>query len=147
MSWFKRPIGELLPQKSKDLTKGIAEWSAKRALEKALLKRKETARDYEANRVPAGHEYYKLLYDACMADIDQFCKTYDHDPKLYAMGFPFLFSLGRKAYPQDIEDERPGMLTNAFAGVIGVVIIAFGLGVAHGMFNGGSTVVAHLFGK
>ena len=130
---------------SKSISNTISERNARKTLERNLLRRKELAREYEANRVPAGDNYYKLIYDACQADIAQFCDTYKEDKVLISMQYPFLRSLQAKANPVSVMDHQSGILAKAFSGLAAVALLLFLSGAAAGLFTGGNSIVNHFF--
>lgn len=123
--------------KFSDVRKDASEVVARRQLGKSLVARKETARDYEQNRVPPGHEYYKLLYEACKADIRAFCTKYGQDEKLVIMQYPFLYALEAKADPNSNAGREAGFLAKCFGGVAAMAILLFLSGVSCGLFNSG----------
>lgn len=136
---------EVVTGKSKSIRESTSAWSDRRRLEKNLIERKTLARDYEQNRVPAGHLYYKTIYDGCMADIRQFCAAHNEDVDLTIMQYPFLYSLKTKANPETDEDRNPGILLKAFGAVAAAAVICFLSGAATAMYNGGHQWVNHFF--
>lgn len=119
----------------------------RRTMEKNLLRRKELARDYEQNRVPAGDQYYLTIHDACMADIKQFCMTHGEDVDLTLMQYPFMRSLKAKAYPQGEDDRQPGILIKAFGALAAAAVLCFLTGAATAMYTGGHNIVTSFFGS
>jgi hypothetical protein len=138
---------ETVNNSRKSTTESISAWKDRRTLEKNLVRRKELAREYEQNRVPAGDPYYVTIYDACMVDIKQFCQQHNEDPDLTLMQYPFMRSLRAKALPLTEDDRQPGILIKAFAAVAAGAVLCFLTGAATGLFQGGHAIVNSFFGS
>lgn len=140
-------ISDFTTTHAKSATGSISAWKDRRTLEKNLLRRKELAREYEQNRLPAGHKYFVTVYDACMADIKQFCQKHDEDVELTTMQYPFLCSLKAKANPDGEDDRQPHILAKAFGAVAAGAGLCFLSGAGTGLFQGGHNLITKIFGS
>lgn len=140
-------LADTVTHSTKSALESVKTWKDRRALESNLLKRKELAREYEQNRVPAGHKYFQDIYAACMDDVRQFCNKHGEDEELTAREYPFLYSLKLKAHPESDDDYHPTVLLKAFGAVTAVAILCFLTGAATSLYQGGHNLVATLFGS
>ena len=120
------------------LTKG---GRSRTSLEKTIETCINTARAHEQNNVPAGHDYYKMLYKDAVTACSAYCNANAGNtiPRLFAQ-YPAL---------QVLHDMADPPVTEASGGRGGIVVAVLGtvvlspviIGVAYALFH---FVVKHL---
>jgi hypothetical protein len=124
-----------------DCTAGMRKSMAEKTLKNTLIEIKEAAKEYERNKLPAGHEYYQLLYSRATEAVNQFCAEWGEQQATMLMKFPFLYMLEKKANPSVAQEtSNTGYMV---LGAAGVALAALGIGACLGFGTGVFDVVNH----